>query len=254
MATYCTGLNGREKLFEQVLDNLNRTVNKKKHRLFIVDNSPDDRAKKVFNNSDIRHYANFISNQGRNLGTAEAVNIGWKHRDAGEHCVKMDDDCIVNSMHWADELEEAIERDPEIGIIGLKRKDCDEKPDHEHTFYKSHLRMLPHQKGQRWIIVEDVNHVMGTCQMYNARLMAKIGYLYQPRLYGFDDSLAAIRCKVAGMKNCFLSHINIDHIDPGTTDYQTWKHAVSGEDMTEYNKLKDEYLSKSRSIYYNPFL
>jgi len=101
--------------------------------------------------------------------------------------------------------------------------------------------------------VEYVNHVMGTCQMYSPELRAKIGYLYQPRLYGFDDSLAAIRCHVAGFKNAFLPHIEIDHIDPGGTAYQDWKHKVSGEDMAEYNRLKHGYQTGQIPIYYNPF-
>lgn len=149
-------------------------------------------------------------------------------------------------------MQEAIKRDPQIGIIGLKRKDLIESPWRNDQF-KSEIRMLPHDPGQSWIIVEDVAHVMGSVQMYNPALLDEIGYLYQPRLYGFDDSLAAVRCRVAGFKNCFLPHINIDHIDPGDTPFQTWKHKVSGEDMPEYNRLKDGYQNGAIPIYYNPY-
>ena len=94
---------------------------------------------------------------------------------------------------------------------------------------------------------------MGTCQAYSPALLDKIGYLYQPRLYGFDDALAAVRCKVAGMWSIFLPHIEIDHIDPGDTEYQGWKEKHAGEDMKTYNSLASEYFSGARSIYYNPF-
>jgi hypothetical protein len=85
--------------------------------------------------------------------------------------------------------------------------------------------------------------------MFNSALLDKIGYLYQPRLYGFDDSLAAIRCQVAGFYSCFLPHIEIDHIDTGETAYQGWKQKHAGEDMAEYNRLKHGYMDGSINIY-----
>jgi GT2 family glycosyltransferase len=162
----------------------------------------------------------------------------------------MDNDVIIHSDTWVDELEQAIERDPTIGILGLKRKDLWETPNREDDF-KSSLRMLPQKEGERWIVVEDVNHVMGTCQMYNYRLIEKMGGLYQMgSLYGFDDSLAAIRCKVAGFKNCFLPHIEIDHIDKNETPYWKEKNKIALEYMAKYNEVKDAYLSGSMSIYH----
>jgi hypothetical protein len=113
--------------------------------------------------------------------------------------------------------------------------------------------MLPHKPGEKWIVGEIVNHVMGTCQGYSPTLLDKIGYLYQPRLYGFDDALAAARCKVAGFLSVFLPHIEIDHIDPGDTAYQGWKEKVAGEDMAEYNRIVNGYFDGSIPIYYNPF-
>jgi hypothetical protein len=102
--------------------------------------------------------------------------------------------------------------------------------------------MLPHYKGQRWIIVEDVAHVIGTCQMYNYRLIDKIGGMMQPGIYGFDDTLAAVRCKVSGFRNSFLPHIEIDHIDTGENPYQKEKERLAGNDMAEFNRLKDDIL------------
>ena len=113
----------------------------------------------------------------------------------------MDNDVVIHQAGWVEKLEACIERDPQIGIIGLKRKDCIESPDRT-DFYKSELMMLPHIPGEEWLIVEKVNHVMGTCQMYNSKLIDRIGGLYQmDGLYGFDDSLAAVRCKLAGFYN-----------------------------------------------------
>jgi hypothetical protein len=164
----------------------------------------------------------------------------------------MDNDVVIHQSGWADQMEAAIARDPNIGIIGLKRKDCWENPAHPEPFYRSTLEMLPHVAGEPWIVVEKVRHVMGTCQMFNSALLDKIGYLYQPRLYGFDDCLAATRSEVAGFYNAFLPHIDIDHIDTGETAYQGWKEKHSGEDMASFNSITQAYREGRRPIYEQP--
>ena len=131
----------------------------------------------------------------------------------------MDNDVLIHSPDWVEQLEEAIERDPSIGQCGLKRKDCWENPENPDPNYQTELYSLPHEPGQRWIIGEKTHHIIGTCVMHSAALLDKVGYLYQPGLYGFDDVLMSLRSQLAGFKNVFLPHIDIDHIDPGGTDY-----------------------------------
>jgi len=249
MAVFATDENNKTEIARKTFDSLLQTVDLSRHRVVVIDNNSCLDAKAMFVKYKTKFH--FIHND-ENLGTAGAVNKGWRLRAQGECVVKLDDDVVIHDAGWADRLEEAIQRDPAIGIIGLKRKDLMENPWRNDQF-KSELRMLPHEPGESWIIVEDVGHCMGTVQMYNPALLDKIGYLYQPRLYGFDDSLAAVRCRVAGFKNCFLPHIRIDHIDPGDTPFQEWKHKVSGEDMGAYNQIKHEYETGKRSIYYNPY-
>lgn len=251
MAVYCTEENNKTEIADRTIEGLLETVDFDKHRIILVDNASCTDAQYMLRRYETMSFITVIHND-ENLGTAGAINLAWKTRKPGECVVKMDDDVVIHDAGWCDRLEEAIHRDPSIGIIGLKRKDLMENPwrtDH----FKSELRMLPHEPGESWIIVEDVGHCMGTVQAYNPALLEKIGYLYQPRLYGFDDSLAAVRCRVAGFKNCFLPHIRIDHIDPGDTPFQEWKHKVSGEDMPEYNRLKAGYQNRTIPIYYNPY-
>jgi hypothetical protein len=89
--------------------------------------------------------------------------------------------------------------------------------------------------------------------MYSAALIEKIGYLYQPGLYGYDDVLASHRSHVAGFYNCFLPHIEIDHIDNKETPYWQWKRIEAEKANFEQQKTVSEYLSGKRPIYYNPY-
>lgn len=243
MAVFDTEENGRSEYTLETLKSLFWTV--KGHRIVVVDNASCEETKRI-----LRDCANFIEviTLTENVGTAKAVNKAWQLRKAGENCIKMDNDVVIHQSGWVEQMENAISKDPTIGIVGLKRKDCWEEPSRT-DFYKSELQMLPHVAGEPWVVVERVNHVMGTCQMFSSELLDKIGYLYQPRLYGFDDALAAIRCQVAGFYSCFLPHIEIDHIDTGATAYQGWKEKHAGEDMAEYNRLKNGYYSGTIPVY-----
>ena len=249
IAVYDTEENQRTELTRRTLESLTFTLDLTRHRVFLIDNASCEETKELLR-AYSREYT-VITNE-TNIGTAEAINLAWRHRNPGEHAVKMDNDVVIYSQTWADELEEAIRRDPKAGIVGLKRKDCIETPWRD-DWYKSSLFMFQHVPGERWVIGEKVNHVMGTCQMYNSALLDRIGYLYQPRLYGFDDALAAVRCQLAGFYSAFLPHIEIDHIDPGDTAYQGWKEKHAGEDMATYSRIVSEYVNGQRLIYYNPF-
>ena len=253
MAIYDTPENYRADMTRQTLESLVKTVDFARHRAVLIVNEATDKtidAIIAFCQA-IGKSAQVIYLQ-ENIGTARAINKAWLTREPGENAIKMDNDVVIHSAGWVDEMEEAIQADPKIGIIGLKRKDCWENPAHESDFYRSELMMLPHKPGEPWIVVERVNHVIGTCQMYSAELLDKIGYLYQPGLYGWDDVLAAERCKAAGFYSCFLPHFRIDHIDPGATPYQGWKERIAWDGKEDVDRLRDGYKNGTISIYYGP--
>lgn len=259
MAVYDTEENGRTEYTVKTIQSLLETVDLSKHRLIISDNGSCESTRRLYEGLGKNWKEIYgdgvitIIYNGENLGTAEAINRAWAFRRPGEHAIKMDNDVVIHQAGWVDRLEEAIARDSHIGICGLKRKDCWENPDHENEFYRSKIYHLPHQPGESWIIAEEVNHVMGTCQMYSSALLDKIGYLFQPGIYGFDDVFAAIRCRLAGFKSVFIPYIQIDHIDRGDSPYQQWKEEHAAEYWGEYAKIKMEYETGKRSIYYNPF-
>lgn len=237
MAVHDTEENGRSKYTRQTLEMLIDTVDFDKHELRVVDNNSCEETSEILHELNYKHGFKLLTLY-ENVGTAKAINRAWMHKKPNQHLIKIDNDVDILSHGWVDEMEEAIETDTSIGLLGLKRKDLLESPFRNDEF-KSTLRMLPHQNGQRWIIVEDVSGVMGTCVMHNHRLIDKIGGLMQPGLYGFDDTIMSIRSKLAGFKNCFLPHIEIDHIDNGGTEYTQWKRNEASYRMKEFQEMKN---------------
>lgn len=258
MAVYSTEENQKDDCLLRTLQSLKQTIDTRKHRLILSVNAYTDATLEIINDFEEKGVDGYeliseVIYNDSNIGTAEAINKVFKLRKPNENCIKMDDDVLIYSENWIEEMEEAIRRDLSIGIIGLKRKDCIEKVNHEDPYFRSTLIQLPQVPGETWQIVEEAHHIMGTCQMYNHLLLDKIGYLYQPKQYGWDDVLASARSRAEGFKNVFLPHINIDHIDEGKTPYQQWKEKHAGEDFQTIDRLMKGYEDKSISTYYNPF-
>lgn len=247
MATYITEENRKLEVAKRCVNRTIQSFDPQQHRMFIVDNASYQPWQEHL--STLPAYIRVIRND-ENVGTAKAINKAWKLRRQGENCVKMDDDVVIFSDEWADVLEDVFRRDPMIGICGLKRKDLAEAP-WETGWMRSALKMLPHQPGQRWLVIEEVNHVMGTCQAYRSSLLDEMGYLYQlpGNKYGFDDAISAARSIKLGYKNCFVLGITIDHIDPGGTPYQNWKEQNAAQRIDEYQAFVAKITSGEEPVY-----
>lgn len=248
MAVFDTEENGRSEYTERTLESLMYTVDLcNEHRLIIIDNNSCDKTKKI-----LEAYTNpscSVITLTENVGTAHAINMGIKLRTPGEHIIKIDNDVVIHSSGWVDEMEEAIGRDPAIGIVGLKRKDLAQYPTNPNLTFKSELRMLDHAPGQRWIVVEECADIMGTCTMLSSKLLDTIGGFAQPLCYAFDDTLMSLRAGLAGFKKCFLPHIEIDHIDTGANLYSQDKIKIANDAWPEYKIWHESYCTGERSLY-----
>lgn len=223
----------------------------KKHRLIVVDNGSCFETKKILDT-----WKSYLPNMKvitltENIGTAAAINLAIKEREPGQHVCKLDNDCTTEYNHWIDELQEAVDRDERIGICGLKRKDLIETPYYSDENFRSHLFMLPHEPGQRWIYAEQVNNVMGTCTLLASRLLDKVGFMYQLTRYGLDDFNISARSTIAGFVNCFLTHIEIEHLDPGGTEYCQWKIMEASKRWGESCELVNQYKTGEVPIYFD---
>lgn len=249
MAVHDTIENGRTELTQKTLNQLEKV--KGDHRLTVVDNGSCEETKELLLQYHECGLISHIITITENIGTAKAINAAWGLRKPNEHLCKIDNDIYVHTPNCFDILEDAIERLPAvIGIACAKRKDLWWSPNAT-GWAKSELQMLPQEKGQRNIVAEYANDTIGSLQMYNHRLIEKIGGLTQFGLYGYDDSLASVRCEVAGFKHCFIHGIEIDHMDVSGDDggYAKWKQGYAGERTALFYETKRKLINKEIPLY-----
>lgn len=272
MASFCTEENRRFPLTLRTLNSLSLTLDWSRHRLVVIDNgSTCPKASAFFRfwceagavsegwQSGPEFYTvpplTLIRNA-ENRGQARALNQGWLLAEKGQTVARCDDDVQFLDAGWLDRLCDCLDRDPTLGIVGLKRPDLWERPDHPDENWRSELRMLPHPSGQDWLVVEQAKSVIGTVQAVSPRLVEKIGYLYQKDWsWGLEDSLYLARATAAGFWAGFYANCRIRHLDdaaPGSTPYQRWKESQGWQNMAEHDRLRAAYLDGSMSLYHGP--
>jgi len=213
MCAYCTPENGKEKYLIQTLESLRATVNFDKHRLIVINNGMD---------VECLHQDWFkLLEPGKNLGTAEGINLALRERENGEPFVKTDDDVEWLSSDWVDDMVRVLCEHPEIGILGLKRDDV---------------------YGE---LIEDGEllwngDIMGTCTMFQPEMLERVGAMVQFSTYGYDDCIMSVRSEAAGFKNAFMKNIRIVNLDEGGTEFTEWKKREAGLYMTEASIYMDK--------------
>jgi GT2 family glycosyltransferase len=251
--TFDTPENKRSEMTLRTYESLLKTVDFNRHRLIISDNGSTDPATIEFLSEIKDHSVTVIYNH-KNIGTATGINQAWKMRKPGEHACKIDNDVVVHQSGWADLAEEVFSRDPRYGLIGLKRKDLEQRPDHNVPHFRSSLVMIPHKPGEKWIVIEETQDIMGTCTFFSSALLDKIGYLYQGGWkYGFEDAYVCHRTHIAGFKTGFINGIEIDHIDTGDNQaYLKWKQDYAFVNFPTYRQWVSELSEGKRPIYHGP--
>ena len=252
MPVWDTEENERGEFTGPSLDALMKSITEN-DRVVVSDNGSCKATHEIYERLKETHFNFSVIYNGENLGIAKAVNMGWKQAKKDEVVCKIDNDCVINDFGWTKKIEFVFDRMPEVGILGLKRKDLPEQPLADVVHYKTKLHMVTHEPGEPWMVIEESRHVMGTCYCFNPKLRRKIGFLQQPgTVYGFDDAMAAYRTRAAGFKVCFLPVVDIDHIDPGHNEaYTKWKLIEAAEGMKNFHKWMHNIDVGRISIFYN---
>jgi GT2 family glycosyltransferase len=224
--------------------------------LHIVDNGSTDGLADWLrlNEEKLKSKNVFCHYNSENVGTAKAINSIWKTRIPTQHCMKIDSDILWNESNWLEKMLDVFEYSQNIGIVGLKRKDVWERPDHETPFYRTKLIDIT-KKDDTVFTVEQASHVIGSSWLVRSTLINVIGALRQPGKYGFDDALYCLRAQIAGFACVFYPSISIEHFDSGeggtpeNAEYTRLKLAWAGRDMSEYERLRDMYQSDPSRVY-----
>ena len=260
MASYVTETNNRLDYAKDTLFSLINTVDFNVHELFISDNGSCQEIldhyecfKGWFTSQGFPFKNLTISLNGKNLGTAEAVNLGIRTRKPNQYVIKIDSDITVGQQGWVEEMEECFDRYPNLGILGLKRTEVTQKADHENPAYQTKLVSAPHERGQKWIILELCSDIIGSLTMLSPQLLDKVGYFFQFGTYGWDDVILCLRSEKAGFVNAFLPHIPIVHLDNGEGEYVKEKMKEAERTISQFGEIAEDYKSGVRDIYYNPF-
>lgn len=254
IAVYDTIENKRTEYTKITYNSLKETINPETTKVVFIDNCSCKETKDFLEEIEDFSTFNVITND-TNEGTAMAINRGINiFSKLGDFIVKLDNDVTFGEFGWADRMREVIEDDPQIGILGLKRKDLPNQPLSKD--YPTTIKYQNHNLGDKWNfynMVEVCGDLIGTCLMFNPLLIEKVGYLWQPALYGFDDVLYCTRSRIAGFYNAFYPCIEIEHIDTAATPYAEWKRNIAGIYLSGISKIEEEYYNGTRPIYYNPF-
>lgn len=222
-------------------------------KLVVINNGSDPMPSNYLRNfGSMGHERIKVIHNPNNVGTAAAINQAIALREPGEHVIKIDNDVLIHSKTWALDMAEAAERmQNPMGVLGLKRRDLEQRPNHPTSFFRSTLNMLPHLPGQKWFVFEQTEDVMGTCTLLPWWLLNKVGYMRQPGVYGYDDVDMCIRSALTGHANGFLCGIDIEHLDEGGTDYTEWKKKEAARMGEEFQRLKEGYIKGEIPTYYN---
>ena len=141
MVTY-----NRIEMTQQCIQSLLDTANPSLYSLFIIDNGSTDGTPDYLNSLDHPCIEKVVYNA-ENLGTARALNIGWKLAyERGQHVSKIDNDVTWYDNNWLDKMYYVIEKAEDVGLVGLKRRDLEEKPNHNDPFFRTWFYTLPNDQ------------------------------------------------------------------------------------------------------------
>jgi GT2 family glycosyltransferase len=234
---------------QQCLTSLFETADRNLYSLFIVDNGSTDGTVDYLRALTDPVIEDIVY-LNENVGTAAALNRGWKLAyDRGQHAGKVDNDIVWYDTSWLNRMHYTLDVTADVGLVGLKRRDLEEKPNHNNPQYRTWLFTLP--DGH---VIEIARHIIGTCWLVKWEALKDLGALVQFGPYGLDDAIYCHRMHIAGYQTVFVPDIAIEHIDPGDPkypEYTQWKIKTVTEVMRsgEYNKLMDAYRLGQRPVF-----
>jgi predicted O-linked N-acetylglucosamine transferase (SPINDLY family)/glycosyltransferase involved in cell wall biosynthesis/SAM-dependent methyltransferase len=174
----------------------------------------------------------------RNIGVAGAANLAWLQEPDAAYFLKLDNDIIIQKDGWLESMVQAIERLPELGIIGYN---------FEPVSYKSRV-----MRGVS-VRIKDRGNVGGACFMVPRRTQRLLGRWCEAYArYGFEDVDYCARVSLSGLLNGYMEDENVGvHLPAGKAPVvdlsYTTRDGIEEHELPEYRKFKDNEMRRAVS-------
>jgi len=170
---------------------------RKREDVVLVNNGSTDGTVRYFQDIHYNFGVGFdrfkIINCETNVGTSRALNHGiLNFRIPGQPLVKIDNDMVLKSKTWIQDLLELEQTYPDVGMISGYYGDATHR-------WTSSVEFGEFKGKKLW----KAKTITGHCVWHTGSLMDKVKYfdvLSPEHLYGFEDTLMSIKANVLGMK------------------------------------------------------
>jgi predicted O-linked N-acetylglucosamine transferase (SPINDLY family)/SAM-dependent methyltransferase len=173
-----------------------------------------------------------------NIGVAKGANLAWLQEPDADYFLKLDNDIIIQKDGWLESMAQAIDRLPELGIIGYN---------FEPISYKSRvMRGVP-------VRIKERGNVGGACFLIPKRTQRLLGKWCEAYArYGFEDVDYCARVSLSGLLNGYMEDENIGiHLPAGKAPVvdlsYTTRDGIEEHELPEYRNFKDNEMRRAVS-------
>jgi predicted O-linked N-acetylglucosamine transferase (SPINDLY family)/glycosyltransferase involved in cell wall biosynthesis len=209
-----------------------------RHTLTVVDNGSSDGTAEYLRQLQHEGVITHLILLRENIGVARAANLAWLQEPEADYFLKLDNDIVIQKDEWLERMVEAIDRLPELGIIGYN---------FEPVSYKSRvMRGVP-------VRIKERGNVGGACFLVPRRTQRLLGRWCEAyALYGFEDVDYCARVSLSGLLNGYMEDENVGvHLPAGKAPVvdlsYTTRDGIEEHELTGYRNFKDNEMRRAVS-------
>ena len=207
------------------------------HTLTVVDNNSQDGSKEYLKTLKDKGFITNLILLDENVGVAKAANIGFSLTSDADYFLKYDNDIIVQSDTWLEDMVHTIDNIPEIGVLGYNFEPV--------SFPLVNVRGTP-------VRPKYEGNIGGALFMISKRIHHELGFFCEDYgLYGEEDADYGIRVIQAGYINAYMPNEDMGfHLPAGKAAVINQETFVAEDGLEEqkdreYRLWKDEERRKN---------
>ncbi len=225
-------------LTQQCIESIYRETKSESFELIVVDNASVDQTFEWLNSEKIKHPFFKVFRMDQNIGFGAAVNFGIR-KSNGAFIVILNNDTIV-SPEWLENLLEALEKNPSIGIISPVTNYVGEGPqiDTNAANLSPDIELIQKYAlsiQTRTKLINEPNRLVFFCVMIRRELIDIIGDLDIAYDKGnFEDDDYCLRALLAGYQLAIAPNAFVYHMGSATFI----KNKISHDNYMEQNRIR----------------